>query len=215
MQAVRAAGAGGARVSPAGGLRARRKGMRRATGSSAAPRLVSYGEWDRRRADAALPAGWRALPSRAHLPYSGTYPQSRSRVRGGDDELGHSHTRNRKRYELKLLYTDTLNEPLELNLKDKLRKLEYSDVIQVEKTDTFKAYANDIGGRFSVFLTAKGRYKLNQIIQPHKKYIKYVHTDGWISSKELDLTLSDEFGGVRLDKKGDVEIINKNFKKFI
>ena len=119
------------------------------------------------------------------------------------------------RRKFKLLYTDTLNEPLELNLKDKLRKLEYSDVIQVEKTDTFKAYANDIGGRFSVFLTAKGRYKLNQIIQPHKKYIKYVHTDGWISSKELDLTLSDEFGGVRLDKKGDVEIINKNIKKYI
>jgi hypothetical protein len=87
---------------------------------------------------------------------------------------------------------------------------------EVERIDKYNAYENNWGGRISTFLTAYGRYNLYKIIHPFKEHIKYIHTDGWITDKKMtDIKLSNDFGGIRLDKKGKVVIHNKNQYEFL
>jgi hypothetical protein len=51
--------------------------------------------------------------------------------------------------------------------------------------------------RIKPFLLSCGRIKIGKIIQPYEKYIKRVHTDGFISSRCLPLQLSSELGGIK------------------
>lgn len=116
--------------------------------------------------------------------------------------------------EFKMVYSDR-EEVINVSPIDKIRRLPDCDVLEVEKRNIKKLYANDIGGRFSVFLCAKGRFELNKILQPHIDKIKYVHTDGWISTEKLDVKLGVKFGDIRLEKIGKCKVINKNIKKWL
>ncbi|MCB9097710.1 MAG: hypothetical protein H6630_08885, partial [Arcobacter sp.] len=72
--------------------------------------------------------------------------------------------------------------------------------------------------RLGTFLLSKGRSYLSNILQEHQKYILYIHTDGWLSKKELNIKLDKNrnMGSIRLDNiYHNVQIINKNtYKRF-
>ena len=48
--------------------------------------------------------------------------------------------------------------------------------------------------RFKPFLLSKGRHMIGKIIEPHLQYIKHVHTDGCISTKDLTKDLEKFIG---------------------
>lgn len=73
--------------------------------------------------------------------------------------------------------------------------------------------------RFVPFLTALGRRQLYQDIEPIKKYVKHIHTDGFITTKSLKKLkgkLGDELGQMRKNKgECDIHHVNKSgFKPY-
>ena len=53
--------------------------------------------------------------------------------------------------------------------------------------------------RLKPFILAFGRQMLGRMIEPHIDNIYRIHTDGWSSSKLLDIKLTDEMGGLRYE----------------
>ena len=51
--------------------------------------------------------------------------------------------------------------------------------------------------RLGPFLLAKARSELSQAIEPHLKYIKRVHTDGFLSKKKLDIKTGSNLGDLK------------------
>lgn len=63
--------------------------------------------------------------------------------------------------------------------------------------------------RIKPFLIAKGRMKIINIILPHIDFVKRVHTDGFITSKRLDIKLGEKLGDLRYEGKcKEINIIN-------
>ena len=63
--------------------------------------------------------------------------------------------------------------------------------------------------RFGCFMTALGRHKMYETINPIKAFVYRIHTDGFISSKPLDIDAGTELGEWKL-KQGPCEVINAN-----
>ena len=53
--------------------------------------------------------------------------------------------------------------------------------------------------RLKPFMLAKGREMIGRIMKPHLKYIHRIHTDGFVSSKELDIITGSEMGTLRYE----------------
>ena len=64
----------------------------------------------------------------------------------------------------------------------------------------------------SIFLTAYCRYKMMDIILKHdtNNNIVCVNTDGFISTKKLDLEIGNNFGQWKIKNKGTATIHNSN-----
>jgi hypothetical protein len=63
--------------------------------------------------------------------------------------------------------------------------------------------------RIGPFITAAGRRKIYQIMKPHAQYVKRVHTDGFISSKKLDIKTGTNIGDLKYEGYCEnVEIVN-------
>ena len=64
--------------------------------------------------------------------------------------------------------------------------------------------------RFACFMTALGRHEMYKVIKPIKKYVYRIHTDGFITSKNVaSVTLGDGLGEWKT-KKGSCDVVNAN-----
>jgi len=64
--------------------------------------------------------------------------------------------------------------------------------------------------RFACFMTALGRHEMYMVLKPFKKYVKRIHTNGFITSKDVvDVTVGDCLGEWKT-KKGSCEVVNAN-----
>lgn len=62
-----------------------------------------------------------------------------------------------------------------------------------------------------MFFVSKGKIHLSKVLKEYQKDLIYIHTDGWILTKKMDIELSEEMGSIRLDKTlNNCKIINKN-----
>ena len=64
--------------------------------------------------------------------------------------------------------------------------------------------------RFACFMTALGRYEMYKVLKPIKKYVRRIHTDGFITSKDVaDVTVGDGLGEWKT-KTGSCQVVNSN-----
>lgn len=63
--------------------------------------------------------------------------------------------------------------------------------------------------RLAPFLLSKGRLMISDILQPHKEHIKRIHTDGFISSSNLDIKTGQKLGELKYEGHcPNVKIVN-------
>ncbi len=60
------------------------------------------------------------------------------------------------------------------------------------------SFKTDFGGMKS-FLLSQGRLKMSQLLVDHVEFIESLNTDGWKSSKKLDIKLGDGIGCLRYE----------------
>ena len=64
--------------------------------------------------------------------------------------------------------------------------------------------------RFACFMTALGRHEMFKVLKPIKKYVYRIHTDGFITSKDVaDVTVGTALGEWKT-KEGSCEVVNAN-----
>ena len=106
-----------------------------------------------------------------------------------------------------------LNKPSDIDLDtDKINILsQIMDDDKITITYQYKNnnFVNDFG-RIKTFLLSQGRLKIAEILKDHLENIKNLHTDGWKSSKKLDIELGDGIGQVRYEGSRNVKIIHVN-----
>lgn len=68
--------------------------------------------------------------------------------------------------------------------------------------------------RLKPFILAFGRIKLLKLIEPIKKDIIRVHTDGFITTKKQSFNLDNKLGGLKLEKSGPCIVYNANKVEF-
>jgi hypothetical protein len=83
-------------------------------------------------------------------------------------------------------------------------------VSTVEKENPYNPYA-----RLKRFLLAEGRLQMIKLIFKYGKDIVQCHTDGFISTKKLDIDDSSELGCIKYEGSKQVHIINANDVKII
>lgn len=88
------------------------------------------------------------------------------------------------------------------------------DIMKIEYIYRNKPYKYNYA-RVKPFLLASGRYKLVDTIFEHQESIEQIHTDGWISSQELNIQTGIHMGDVKFegfDEHVRIEHINKIIK---
>ncbi|MEI7669923.1 MAG: hypothetical protein WCJ33_07565, partial [Pseudomonadota bacterium] len=65
-------------------------------------------------------------------------------------------------------------------------------------------------GRLKPFLLSQGRLKMSKLLVDQMEFIESLNTDGWKSSKKLDIELGDGIGQVRYEGSRNVKIIHVN-----
>ena len=64
--------------------------------------------------------------------------------------------------------------------------------------------------RFACFMTALGRHEMYKVLKPIKKYVYRIHTDGFITSKDVaDVKVGTALGEWKT-KEGSCEVVNAN-----
>ena len=106
-----------------------------------------------------------------------------------------------------------LNKPSDIDLDtDKIDIL--SQIIEGDKITITYQYKNNNFvnnfGRIKSFLLSQGRLILAEILKDQLENLKHVNTDGWKSSKKLDIELGDGIGHVRYEGSRNVKIIHVN-----
>jgi len=107
-----------------------------------------------------------------------------------------------------------MNEPSDIDLDtDKINIL--SQVLEGDKITITYQYKNNNFvydfGRMKPFLLSQGRLKLCELLVNHIENIEQVNTDGFKSSKKLDIECGDGIGELRYEgERQNVKIINLN-----
>jgi hypothetical protein len=84
-------------------------------------------------------------------------------------------------------------------------------LITIQKVNSY--YKTD-WARIAPFILAKGRQLLSQTIEPYQDSIKWMHTDGFISSEELPLKLGSNLGDIKFEGFCDnCTVLNKLYVK--
>ena len=105
-----------------------------------------------------------------------------------------------------------INEPSDINLDT--NKIDIiSQIIEGDKiTSTYQHKNNNFVydfGRMKPFLLSQGRLKLCELLVNHIENIEQVNTDGFKSSKKLDIECGDGIGELRYEgERKNVKIIN-------
>ena len=71
------------------------------------------------------------------------------------------------------------------------------------KTITFNKLYQFNYARLGPFLLAKGRTVISEVIKPNIESIKWIHTDGFISDKELNYKTGNELGNLKFGGQTD------------
>ena len=112
----------------------------------------------------------------------------------------------------KKIISTSFHKSIDLNPMDIITR--HHNKFEVVKFDIEQYFKSNFA-RLGCFLTSKGRFNLFKTFEKYQDKIIYVHTDGFITNKKINIKLSDKMGCVRLDKTYyDLEIINKNKKTF-
>ena len=82
-------------------------------------------------------------------------------------------------------------------------------ILDIAHNDNF--YKNNYA-RLKPFLIAKGRSVISNLMFPHKEFIKRCHTDGFISSKKLDIKTGNKLGDLVYEGYCENVIIKTNQK---
>ena len=82
-------------------------------------------------------------------------------------------------------------------------------ILDIANNDHF--YKNNYA-RLKPFLIAKGRSVISNLMFPHKEFIKRCHTDGFISSKKLDIKTGNKLGDLVYEGYCENVIIKTNQK---
>ena len=82
-------------------------------------------------------------------------------------------------------------------------------ILDIANNDYF--YKNNYA-RLKPFLIAKGRSVISNLMFPHKEFIKRCHTDGFISSKKLDIKTGNKLGDLVYEGYCENVIIKTNQK---
>ena len=111
-------------------------------------------------------------------------------------------------------YSDEFDIPDECNLKN-IKRIN-DDTYCLTVTNSNQIFKHN-WGRLCCFMTSYARNKLSQIMQPHIDSICFVHTDGFLSKKKLDIDTSDEIGCLKykgFNAWGYVNSCNERTTKF-
>lgn len=106
-----------------------------------------------------------------------------------------------------------LTKESDVNLNtDKIEIL--SQVIEKNKCIIEYTYKNTSSfktdfGRMKSFLLSQGRLKMSQLLVDHVEHVESLNTDGWKSSKKLDIELGNGIGDLRYEgERKNVKILN-------
>lgn len=72
------------------------------------------------------------------------------------------------------------------------------DMYQIKYISGKKYFRYD-WARIKPFILAKGRQEITKILRPHLDHIKQINTDGFISSKQLDVTIGGDIGELKYE----------------
>lgn len=111
-------------------------------------------------------------------------------------QVGSEYIYNDDEYISKIIMLDNKTEHANITFQNK---------IKVYKTPYF---------RLCPFLLSYGRLQLIKKIINYQKDIIYIHTDGFISKKKLDLKISDEIGDLKIVEKDGLRRENCNVEIF-
>lgn len=110
----------------------------------------------------------------------------------------------------KLIRDGEATEPIDLENYDIVNTTEVDDNLTKYKLHSKnKPYVHNYA-RLGPFIQAHARACMFHQLHKYEKHIKRIHTDGFVADKELDLTISEEMGGWKIEKQGDVRIENIN-----
>ena len=108
-----------------------------------------------------------------------------------------------------------LNESSDVDLNldevDIISQVIEKDKVVIEYMFKYKSSFKTDFGRLKPFLLSQGRLKLCNLLVDHVENIEKIHTDGFISNKELPLELGDNIGDLRFERcRKNVKIVHIN-----
>jgi hypothetical protein len=115
-----------------------------------------------------------------------------------------------KKTRLILNLNESSDVDLNLDEVDIISQVIEKDKVVIEYMFKHKSSFKTDFGRLKPFLLSQGRLKLCNLLVDHVENIEKIHTDGFISSKELPLELGDGIGDLRFEGCKNIKIVNVN-----